>query len=220
MFAMRSRAGVMALAILGVAGWASAATITQNASISSTQTDWINDQQGLTFQKFNVAGATLTKVTLSVDTSVDSSVVTATNNSDIDITASAYTQVDMTVTAANNQTLLRRTASDTFNFGILAPHTSADSNVLSGTDNLSGSWTDSATLDAYQGTGNITIPVNTLTHIWSDFAGGNGSVSQVTFASAGATLTYEYTMVPEPAIGGALACGAVSVLGFRKRTKA
>jgi hypothetical protein len=211
--------------------WAN--TLTENCGVIGPQNTDFNSTN-ITCANFNVAGATLNSITITIS-GTDTGSITLTNNNPTDDTNTSGT-------ISTNYSLANALAGFAFSaplfniqIGVGPATITANGGVLSNT-NLSGSNTagplvdsNAATFGNYSGVGTFHIPITTVTQfLLSVTPQSNTGLTAVTSSDsvqATASVVFNYTAAatgaPEP--GTALFMGAGLVLcfvGARRRRKA
>jgi hypothetical protein len=194
-------------------------------------TQALDFSSSMSLPKFNVAGGTLTSITLTLNGNLTASQKFENTSGGGNATINLSSQGTMTLKRPDTSTLVitvptvnnSRTVTafdNNIDFigtsGFTFPDTSA---TLANTQSYSGA----SDLALFTGSGNITLPVTAV-----GSSSGNGSANLITqfslVGSASATVTYTYSVaaVPEASTYGAI--GAVSLVGFlgyrRSRNKA
>jgi hypothetical protein len=183
--------------------------------------------------QFNVAGATLTSITITISGTDTGSITLTNNNTTADTNTSG--------TISSNYTLAAPLAgfafaSPLFNISIgVGPATIAPNGGVLSNLALTGTGTDgpvtnsnSATFGTYTGTGNFNIPITTLTSFLLGVTPQSNTaltlVSSMNTVRANANVTFNYTpgggMVPEPSTALFMGAGLVLCLvGARRQRK-
>lgn len=201
-----------------------------------TTTDWTTS---LAFPLFNPALGTLTRIELDIDGAFQT-VLTVTNNASSSSYGTADTEMYLEIQdpglhfealvngppPANapwySPALTLITLPD---YGYsLASGGSTTSGTLSASDSATKIYTSSAILTEFTGVGTIDLTAFTQTKTLLGNTGGDTVASQVTHASADATITYTYTdasNTPEPASMGLIGIGLAGfALWQRRRNRA
>jgi hypothetical protein len=190
--------------------------VTTSTPILSTPTDWLGD---LTFPQFNPSNGTLDSVTLVLSGSY-ATTLTVQNLASASSSGTAQTELQMAVQDAGNKLNVPelQLVSPGYTY-TLSPSGSITSGLLttSGIDNET--YTSSALLAEFTGTGTIALPASTMTFTILTNRGGNTYTSQVTDAALTGTVTYNFApiAVPEPPAFALLGVGVAALLGFARR---
>lgn len=224
-------AGLVIPALTGVAR--ADFTPTQTASIPLTQTNWdsttpsVAGVDPLTFQQFNAAQysqngltAVLTSVQLTLNYTFDNtltmrfdnvSTITVTASGTMGLTLPGGTNLLPTTPTFTHSETLSATPSDVFSKYVTLPLTPPATGTVNGT------YTDSATLSQFTGTGTISLPA--FANATSSFtsSSGNGYGSSVTYASATVGIVYFYTLAPEPSSFVLMGLGVVGLVAVACR---
>ena len=229
---LRMRSMVMGLAVMGVAASAEATPIVQALSF----TEYPDYNHIFTFNKFDKSKGTLNSVTIQLQVDVNGGYYKVENVSSTGATGTATfgTTAKLagpTYMANDNDALITAAVSAVTSQSVsLAPTDThqdflgADSFKL---DGASKSVTNSGSVGgAYINSFNATvakptfaIEVDSAAYMNAGTLGGVAGAFVPQSATSTVTVTYDYTIVPEPTMLGAIAVGAVSVLGLRKRNK-
>ena len=211
-----TRLTVLGGVALILSSYASAATMTVNCSTLDAQTE-LNST--VSCARFDIAGATLTGMSLNVAGTV-SGTVTLTNNSSTSQSASATSTSEFYWGPLAGFTFLNPAFTAAYTTGTVTIGCCGASQSYSGlAGNNSASQTNSGVYAPYTGAGNFNIAVSTLTGLGVKGGGGNIVASQTTRAIATATVTYTYNTVPEPGTYMLMGLG-VTVLGLVRRRRA
>lgn len=220
---MKKSALLIALCLMVCACYAGAATITQTADIPIQTTDW---SKVLQFNQFDPTRGTLNSISFTLNGIVRGNVQVENQNATA-ATVSTTLQATLTlrrpdltpivITIPNIIRQFDATAyDDTLDFdgtsGISYPTTSA-----SHSETVSG-LSSAADKALFTGFGTISLPCTA-----SGFAGGSGAANLALLFSAesgaNASVTYDYTPVPEPSGLIALISGIGSLAGFAVRRR-
>ncbi len=211
---------VLAAGAVGVASSVQADMIsgpfTTSTPIPYTLTDWIGS---LSFPMFNSGLGTLTEVDMTL-TGAMQTTLTVTNSSPDPSSGSANTEVRMSVQDAGSN--FSPPQIDFFSpaFGYsLAGGGSVGSGLLTKTASDSEVYTLSAILAEFNGPGTIVLPASTFTQTLLANTGGNTAASQVTQGDLTGTVTYHYTVVPEPSTLALFGVAALSLLACAWRRR-
>ena len=212
---------ILMLALLGT--YASAATVSYSANVPLQTTDW---NTTLDLPKFNPSLGTLNSISFSLTGNLEGTVSlenqsqSPANVGTVLNATLTLARPDMTVLVVAIPAIPRNFAATAYDgtldyggtSGITYPTTSA-----SNTEN-SGLLTSAADKALFLGPGTISLPVNAI-----GFAGGSGSANLALLfsadAGADASVTYDYTTVPEPSSLLALLSGLGGLAGFAFRRK-
>jgi hypothetical protein len=218
-FMARWAQGILCTGLLALGSTLDAATsgpFTTTTPIPLTYTDW---SLSLSLPKFDSALGTLNSVRIDLSGGI-SSVLTISNS--ISASSSSVgdggTRVRFSVQDSGNHfsTPEITTYSDTYSYNLL-PGESVTTDPLTGSGSYAHTYTLQAILDEFTGPGTITLPASTLTTSVMENSGGNYTVQQVTRAELTATVTYDYTAVPEPGSLALLGLGGLMVLLVKRR---
>lgn len=196
---------------------ASAATsgpFTTSTPISFTLTDWTST---LSFPQFNPGLGVLNSVQLDF-TSTLRTTLTVENNAASSSSGTAKTEIQVTVQDAGNNLIAPEIdlLSPVFGYS-LAPGASLTSPLLTQTGSSSDLYTLAAILAEFTGAGNITLNASTFSQTLLANTGGNTAASQVSDASLTGTVTYTYSVVPEPSTVALLSLAALPLLRRQRR---
>ncbi len=221
---MRKSALILAAVLLACAVYAGAASITRTVTIPIQSTDW---DRNLMFNQFDPMLGTLNSISFSL-TGTLSGDVQVENRNATPATVSTTLQATLTLRRPDMSVLVVSIPSVVRQFNATAYDGNLDYGGTSGmtypttttshTETVSG-LSSAADKALFQGTGVISLPCSAV-----GFAGGSGAANLALLfsadAGASATITYDYTPVPEPSSLLALITGLGGLAGvvrFRKR---
>jgi cell wall-associated NlpC family hydrolase len=225
---------LLALALLAVAPAAKADTITYNANVPTTLTDFSTQ---VSLPEFNPSMGTLNSVTFTVAGSGTTNVtVTNTNTTTISQVVKLGTTVDIAVTDdATSGSIIDDTAilvkdlsgspyvwlnKSPLN-GNVPPHGVISYVYNSGALTLADTpGIETGDNSDFIGVGNLLYDVNTTTYTDLQFSGGNDNETQITNTDATVSVTYDYTpgsVIPEPGTLVLFGTGLLGLAGMLRR---
>jgi hypothetical protein len=211
-----------------------AATITQTKDFSGTP----NYTSPLTFDKFNVPGATLSSIKVTLNLSVSGGQLVVDNDGVDPATVDVYlgaggnlTSSDVTLKDASDNAIpayVTAITSNTFNLGaengdgpLNVDSTAPDGAVHNGGNASDSEWgyIGSAYYPGFTGTGTYDVTANMLQALFFGGIGGvEGSFTPVS-TNGNVEVVYDYEVVPEPSGIVALLTGVGGVLGMGLRRR-
>jgi hypothetical protein len=190
-------------------------TVPASSSIPLTLTDFTSPPGtpgvgSLSFPKFSLPGTQLISVTLTLDSTLNSTItftatpIVGTPRTTVKVNSDVY----MAVQDAGNHLLFGGLPADlTLNpqfdlsvstsLGTVADNTSQSTGLLTGKASNTQKYTSVPVLAEFTGGGNLTLNVSTSTLFGGSWGGGAGNVSGVDMAGVTGSVTYEYASVPE-----------------------
>jgi hypothetical protein len=208
-------AGALLAACATNSSAATSGPFTTSTPIPFTLTDWTGT---LVFPQFNPGLGVLNSVQLDLTGSLRT-ILTVQNLSGLASSGTVKTELQVTVQDAGNNLIAPEIDLLSPNYAYsLAPGGSATSGSLTKTGSSSDLYTLAAILAEFTGVGNISLNGSTFTQTLLANTGGNTVASQVTDASLTGTVTYEYTVVPEPSTFALLALG-LGTMPFLRRQR-
>lgn len=200
------------LAVLSLACAAQAAQVSYTSAVGPAPIDWTTayQQHSLDVQQFNSALGTLNSVKIDFSGAMDISLsIFLMPNASMPTSASTTTNV-LQMTLYNGATAVA-------NFTL--PNVSIDLHDAVQTKHTSGSAAQASIGDfaPFIGTGTLALPVVTYSNATSSGSGNGAFVGFTGVALANATVTYDYTAVPEPSSIIVLLGGLGSILAIRRR---
>jgi len=187
--------------------------------IATTTTDWSG---ALPFSQFDPALGTLTEVTLTLSSNLDT-IMTVTNNGGSSSSGTIKTELQISVwdpskafSFLGSQPVLDIIApSRDYTLGVGGSYTS---DLLTASGSTTRDYTDSSILSEFTGLGSLSLSATTKTYSLLANTGGNTTATQVTNAGADGFITYTYdsapVAAPEPSMLAIFGFGAIGLVGY------
>jgi hypothetical protein len=219
---------ILTFSIVGALSFAASAnTVQYTTTIDSTAVDW---SKNLALEQFNPSLGTLDSIEITLSSGI-SSVMTAVNQAESSSYGNGQTTINITLDTSTIGSY------DLFNVGAGAVLTytganwvyatvdnqlAAGANISSSPETGSGNkdtgiLSNSTLLTDFTGSGDVNLLMTTLTTINSSVTGGSTSLTQESSAGLTATITYNYTPVPEPTTMALFGIGSLGLFLIRRR---
>ncbi|XHR30042.1 MAG: choice-of-anchor E domain-containing protein [Chthoniobacteraceae bacterium] len=153
----------------------------------------------ITVDGFDTSLGTLESVTVSLQGNL-STVLTVTAGASGATDVNSYTSVTFTLSDAGGYVSLGRdVSSDHYTISSMTPNEVVTSGTLTGTDTrTTAALTSAGVLQEFTAS-TVTFATTGTAATWNSYTGGNVTTAQVTYGDEVVTVTYNYTVVPEPA---------------------